>query len=107
TVGNFRPADMTLGGQGAPLVPWTDAALLSHPTKSRAIQNIGGIANVTYLPEALRQEGTKAQREDRKSKTLSASVPQCLSAFPAVLAFDTGPGNMLLDAAISLATNGK
>jgi anhydro-N-acetylmuramic acid kinase len=87
TVANFRPADIALGGQGAPLVPFADAALLSHPTKSRAIQNIGGIANVTFLPPLTTQHSA-------------------LSTSP-VLAFDTGPGNMLIDALISLSTNGK
>ena len=77
TIANFRPADIALGGQGAPLVPFADAALFTHPTKTRAVQNIGGIANVTYLTT------------------------------DSVLAFDTGPGNMLLDATISLATNSK
>ncbi len=86
TVANFRPADITLGGQGAPLVPWTDAALLSHPTKTRCIQNIGGIANVTYLPRT------------------TGHGPRTT---PPILAFDTGPGNMLIDALISLHTHGK
>jgi len=81
TVGNFRTADMALGGQGAPLVPWTDAMLLAHETRTRAVQNIGGIANVTYLPGR--------------------------SAHSLVIAFDTGPGNMLLDATMSMATKGK
>ena len=84
-VGNFRPADVSLGGQGAPLVPWTDAALLSHPTKNRCIQNIGGIANVTYLPS-----GRRSVASGQK-----------------VIAFDTGPGNMLMDALISFSTNEK
>jgi anhydro-N-acetylmuramic acid kinase len=84
-VGNFRPADVALGGQGAPLVPWTDAALLSHPSKTRCIQNIGGIANVTYLP----------------------SGQWSVASGQKVLAFDTGPGNMLMDALISLSTDGK
>ncbi len=86
TVGNFRPADITLGGQGAPLVPWTDAALLSHPTKTRCIQNIGGIANVTYLPRTT----------DHEARTTNP-----------ILAFDTGPGNMLIDALISLHSKNK
>ena len=86
SVGNFRPADMAVGGQGAPLVPWTDNVLLSHKTKTRCVQNIGGIANVTFLPA---------------SQISNLKFPN------PVLAFDTGPGNMLLDAAVSLATDGK
>jgi len=84
TVGNFRPADMVLGGQGAPLVPFADAVLFTHPTKTRAVQNIGGIANVTYLPPTGRPRATAK-----------------------IFAFDTGPGNMLLDAVVSLASDGK
>ncbi|NNM87207.1 MAG: anhydro-N-acetylmuramic acid kinase [Phycisphaerae bacterium] len=81
TIGNFRSADMAVGGHGAPLVPWADAILLRDVKRARAIQNIGGIANVTYLPPG--------------------------QGFSAVRAFDTGPGNMAIDALISIATGGR
>jgi anhydro-N-acetylmuramic acid kinase len=70
TVADFRMRDMAAGGQGAPLVPAFHRAQFHAPGKHRAIVNIGGIANVTYLP------GTETQP---------------------VLGFDTGPGNTLLD----------
>lgn len=79
-VSDFRSADMALGGQGAPLIPYADWALLTSDVEARAVQNIGGIANVTYLPK-------NAERE-------------------AVLAFDTGPGNMILDALVRRFTGG-
>jgi anhydro-N-acetylmuramic acid kinase len=72
TVGDFRTGDMALGGQGAPLVPYFDFLAFRLAQKSRALLNIGGIANITLLPK-------------------NCSVRD-------VLAFDTGPGNMIIDA---------
>ena len=78
-VSDFRTRDVAAGGQGAPLVPWVDRLLFSAPDRARALQNIGGIGNVTRVPP----KG---------------------SAEPA-FAFDTGPGNALIDAAVELATD--
>jgi anhydro-N-acetylmuramic acid kinase len=81
TVGDFRPADMALGGQGAPLVPYADYLLYRHEKLGRVSLNLGGIANITVLPAAAR---------------------------PArVLAFDTGPGNMLIDALVQHFSHGR
>jgi len=85
TVSNFRVADIALGGQGAPLVPIIDACLLSHPTHSLAVQNIGGIGNVTYLPPWNKQ-----------------GVPPSTTK-----GWDTGPGNALIDWAVSKLSVGK
>ena len=71
-VSNFRPADMMAGGQGAPLVPLLDYALFAGMKRGRALQNIGGIANLTAIPAG-------------------ATADQ-------IIAFDTGPGNMVIDA---------
>ncbi len=81
TVADFRPRDMAAGGQGAPLVPYADYVLFRDAKVSRAVQNIGGIANVTFLPRACKSED--------------------------ILAFDTGPGNMVIDAIVRLVTSGR
>jgi anhydro-N-acetylmuramic acid kinase len=71
-VSDFRPADIAAGGKGAPLVPFLDYQVYRHPRIGRVIQNIGGIANFTAIP-------AQAKAEE-------------------VIAFDSGPGNMLIDA---------
>lgn len=81
TIHNFRPRDVAAGGQGAPLTTYIDWLLLRHPTKWRAIQNIGGISNVTFLPP----------RAD---------------AHTAPLGFDIGAGNALIDSLVTLITEG-
>lgn len=81
TIADFRPRDIAAGGEGAPLVPFADYLLFSHKKKNRALQNIGGIANITWLKAG-------GSPED-------------------ILAFDTGPGNMIIDRVTSLMTHGR
>jgi anhydro-N-acetylmuramic acid kinase len=72
---------MAAGGEGAPLAPFTDFQLFGSTLEGRIIQNIGGIGNATVLPGDLGKEG--------------------------VFAFDTGPGNMIMDAVVEIGTKGK
>ncbi len=80
-VADFRQSDVAVGGQGAPLVPWTDWILFRSNTIGRAVQNIGGVANVTWLPPG----GGPGD----------------------IVAFDTGPGNMLIDALSEEVSGGR
>jgi anhydro-N-acetylmuramic acid kinase len=75
-ISDFRPADLAGGGQGAPLVPMLDYTLFRHPTRNRILLNLGGIANLTVIPAAA---STNSGRDS-------------------LLAFDTGPANMVIDA---------
>lgn len=81
TIADFRVRDVAAGGQGAPLVPYTEYLLYRHPAKTRLLQNIGGIANVTVLPPG--------------------GGPETL------FAFDNGPGNMMIDACIRRCSGGR
>ncbi|CAN5777111.1 anhydro-N-acetylmuramic acid kinase AnmK [soil metagenome] len=80
-IADFRSRDMAAGGHGAPIVPWVDQVLFRLPDAARAMQNIGGIGNVTWVPP--------------------------LGSEQSAFAFDTGPGNALIDAAVELATSGR
>ncbi len=81
TIADFRPADMAAAGQGAPLVPFVDYLLYRDARIGRVALNIGGVANVTVIPPG-------AKSED-------------------VFAFDTGPGNMIVDALMQHFSSGK
>lgn len=80
-IGNLRARDMAAGGEGAPLTPYADALMFRSSAEGRLVQNIGGIGNVTVLPPLFSTEE--------------------------VSAFDTGPGNMVMDAIVRQATEGR
>jgi len=81
TIGDLRVRDVAAGGHGAPLVAYFDWAQLRHPKRARCMQNIGGIANVTYVPP-------RATLHD-------------------VIAFDTGPGNMVIDELVFILSDAQ
>jgi anhydro-N-acetylmuramic acid kinase len=89
-VGDFRVADMAAGGQGAPLVPYVDYLLLRDERIGRVALNLGGIGNVTVL-EGGSTESSKLRRRETHQ----------------VMAFDTGPGNMVIDALVAHYTKGR
>ena len=79
-VSDFRSRDLAAGGQGAPLVPFADFRLLRSETENRIVQNIGGIANLTWLPRGVKLNDVRA--------------------------FDTGPGNMVIDECVRIFSKG-
>lgn len=81
TVADFRPRDVAAGGEGAPLAPFFHYAAFGDPAESRLVLNLGGIANVTWIPR-------RAAPED-------------------VIAFDVGPANALVDGVVRAVTNGR
>jgi len=81
TVADFRSRDLAAGGEGAPLTPYVHHLLFRHPSRARAVVNIGGISNLTYLSGG--------------------------GSLQAVRAFDTGPGNMVIDGVVRYVTRGR
>ena len=84
TVGDFRPSDMAAGGEGAPLVPFSDALLFADPVRNRFFLNIGGMSNYTLVP---------SQELDISKGMVTGS--------------DIGPGNVWIDEMVKLITDGQ
>src|SRR5208337_538687 len=82
-VADFRTMDIALGGEGAPLAPLAHLWLFADPARGRVVQNIGGIGNATYIP------------------------PRARLGDPDLIAFDTGPGNGMIDALASRISGGR
>jgi anhydro-N-acetylmuramic acid kinase len=83
TVADFRPRDLAAGGQGAPLTPLIHHRCFAHPTRDRLVVNLGGITNVTWIPAGSVGDLTR------------------------IVAFDTGPGNMLIDGLMTRFSKGR
>lgn len=84
TIGDFRPRDIAAGGQGAPVTPLIHHVCFAHARRNRLVVNLGGITNVTWLPAGARTDGVSR-----------------------IAAFDTGPGNMLIDGLMERFTRGR
>lgn len=91
-VSDFRARDVAVGGQGAPLVPMADMLLFAHPHEWRAMQNLGGIGNVTLVPPQDHEASVQGQNAHPSPDWHSAHFS------PQIQAFDTGPGVVIIDA---------
>jgi anhydro-N-acetylmuramic acid kinase len=148
TAGDFRPADMAVGGEGAPLVPYVDWILLGDPVKGRIVQNIGGIGNLTYLPpkstlcfdndacgdlegvdrdsvgssvgsihngrtgslDGISKGDARRPGSDVAAGTCSSTdsdVNGTRCSLDDVIAFDTGPGNMMVDMLAAIISDSR
>ena len=91
-ISDLRSADMAAGGEGAPLAPYIDHLLFGSPDEGRIVQNIGGIGNATILPSRI-----TASRNSSEFPSFSRT---------GIFAFDTGPGNMIIDAIVGIGSKG-
>jgi anhydro-N-acetylmuramic acid kinase len=95
-ISDLRSADMAAGGEGAPLAPFIDHLLFGSPDEGRIVQNIGGIGNATILPPRLPSRISDSRNSSESTESSSTGV----------FAFDTGPGNMIIDAIVGISSKG-